>query len=299
PSQLVSLQSPSHVGTDGVSHFNQLVLYAGYTQIKQAFNGANSHYNSLQLELRGQLTHDLQMQAAYTYAKSIDPSTGNGGNGFDLNAVTNPYAGWRYDVGPSVFDRTNVAFVNFMYDIPLLRNSSNHFAKTLIGGWSLSAIVSMESGLPYNVTESANNVASIFPGGGGDVSNRPDLTGAISYPKSKVLSPTGKVTGIQWVNTGAFTAPAPGTWGNLPFNALRGPGRDNWNLSLFKSFLLSESRGSSFEFRVDAFNAWNHTQFGGSGQNGGFHTGYDGGQGGQITSAFDPRTLQLGAKVTF
>jgi len=300
PSQLVSLQtSANHVGTDGVSHFNELVPYAGYTQIKQAFNGANSHYNSLQLELRGQVTRDLQMQVAYTYAKSIDPSTGNGGNGFDLNAVTNPYAGWRYDVGPSVFDRTHVAFVNFMYDIPLLRNSSNHFAKTLIGGWSLSAIVSMESGLPYNVTESANNVASIFPGGGGDVSNRPDLTGAISYPKSKVLSPTGKVTGIQWVNTGAFTAPAPGTWGNLPFNALRGPGRDNWNLSLFKSFLLSESRGSSFEFRVDAFNAWNHTQFGGSGQNGGFHTGYDGGQGGQITSAFDPRTLQLGAKLTF
>ena len=68
---------------------------------------------------------------------------------------------------------------------------------------------------------------------------------------------------------------------------------------LFKQFVFSESRGSAFEFRVDAFNAWNHTQFGGAGQNGGFHTGFDGGQAGQITSAFDPRTLQLGAKLIF
>jgi hypothetical protein len=297
PSQLASLTSTaSHVGTDGVSHFNELVPFKGFTQLRQAFNGANSHYNSLQVELHGNLQRDLQVQVAYTYAKAIDPANGSTGNGWDLNSVTNPYAGWRYDVGPSALDRANVAFINFVYDIPLLRNSPNRVLKTMVGGWSLSGIVSMQSGAPLNMTVSGNNVASLFTGG---VGNRPDLTGTISYPKSKVLSSAGQVTGIQWTNVSAFTAPAAGAWGNLPFDALRGPGRNNWNLSLFKQFVFSESRGSAFEFRVDAFNAWNHTQFGGAGQNGGFHTGFDGGQAGQVTSAFDPRTLQLGAKLIF
>lgn len=295
PSQLASLVNTGS-GTTGLS-FNELLPYKGYRMLRQAFNGANSHYNSLQLELRGQVTRDLQLQAAYTLARAIDPATGAEGNGFDLNSVSNPYEGWQYDVGPSALDRTNVAFVNFIYDIPLLKNSSNRPLKTMLGGWSLSGIVSMVSGIPYNVTVSGNNVTSLFSGSE-TLRNRPDKVGPIRYPKSKVVS-GGQVTGIQWVDTSAFAAPAAGTWGNLPFNALRGPGRHNWNLSLFKRFVFSESRGSAFEFRADAFNAWNHTQFGGAGQNGGFHTGFDGGQAGQITSAADARTFQLGGRLIF
>jgi len=79
----------------------------------------------------------------------------------------------------------------------------------------------------------------------------------------------------------------------LGHNALRGPGRDNWNISLFKSFTLSESRGSRLEFRVETFNTWNHTQF-----NGIDNTLADGNFG-QVTSAFDPRILQLGGKIYF
>jgi len=71
----------------------------------------------------------LTLQTAYTYAKAIDPTTG-GGNNFDLDNVSNPYAGWKYDNGPSIFDRTNVAFVNFVYDIPFLKNSDNHLMKS-------------------------------------------------------------------------------------------------------------------------------------------------------------------------
>jgi hypothetical protein len=296
-SQLTSLQN-NGVGTDGVTAFNGLVPFQGYTSIKQAFNGGNSHYNSLQAELRGKVTRDLQLQAAYTLSRSIDPTTGNGGNGFDLNYVTNPYLGWKYDVGPSVFDRTHVALINFIYDIPIARNSSSHLMKTVVGGWQLSGIVTMESGTPYNLAVNSGTVASIFPGG--DVANRPNLTGSISYPKTPVVDPKSfQVTGIQWVNAAAFQAPAPGTWGNLGFDALRGPGRDDWNLSLFKSFVISESRGSRFEFRADAFNAWNHTQFGGGGQNGGFSNNLTAGNFGQITSAFDAREFQLGAKLIF
>ena len=278
--------------------FNGLVPFQGYTSIKNAFNDENSHYNSLQVEVHGQATRDLYLQAAYTLSKAIDPGTGAGGNGWDLNYVTNPYQSWQYDIGPSVFDRRNIFFVNFVYEIPLLRNSSNRALKTLVGGWQLSGIVSAESGAPLNLALNGTNVASVFPGG--DVANRPNLVGKISYPKTKVIDPnTGKVTGIQWADPSAFQFPDPGTWGNLGFNALRGPGRDNWNLSLFKQFILSESRGSRIEFRAESFNTWNHTQFGGSGQNGGFSNNFGAGNQLQITSAFDPRVFQLGLKVIY
>lgn len=277
--------------------FNGQVPYQGYNSIKLAFNGGNSHYNSWQTEAHGQVTHDLTLQAAYTLSRAIDPTTGNGGNGWDLDYITNPYAGWQYDVGPSVLDRTSVFFVNFVYDIPLLKNSSNHLLKTVVGGWQLSGIVTAESGAPYNLGVNGHNVASIFPGG--DVANRPDLSGSISYPKTPVFGSHGNVTGLQWVNPSGFATPATGAWGNLGFDALRGPGRDNWNLSLFKRFIVSESRGSEFQFRAESFNTWNHTQFGGAGQNGGFSNNFGAGNFGQITNAFDPRVFQLGAKLIF
>ncbi len=280
----------------GTAPFNGLIPYPGYTSIKQAFNGANSHYNSMQAELHGQVTRDLNLQVAYTLSRAIDPSTGSSGNGWDLDYVTNPYQSWRYDVGPSVLDRTSVAFVNFVYDIPLLKNSSNRLLKTTLGGWELSGIITMESGAPYNLGVNGHNVNSIFPAG--DVGVRPDLTGSVSYPKT-VVSSSGRPTGIQWVNPAAFSAPAAGTWGNLGFDALRGPGRDNWNLALFKRFVISESRGSEFQFRAESFNTWNHTQFGGSGQNGAFSNNQGAGNFGQITNAFDPRVFQFGAKLIF
>jgi hypothetical protein len=284
-------------GGTSATPFNGLVPYQGFTQIKQAFNEANSHYNSLQTELRGHVTRDLTLQAAYTLSRAIDPSTGSSGNGWDLDAISNPYQGWQYDVGPSVFDRTNIAFVNFVYDIPFLKDSSNHLLRTAVGGWELSGIVTLESGAPYNLGINGQNVASVFPGG--DVANRPDVSGSISYPKTKVTGSNGQVTGVQWVNPSVFSSPAPGTWGNLGFDGLRGPGRDNWNLALFKNFVISESRGSAFQFRAESFNTWNHTQFGGAGQNGGFSNNFGAGNFGQVTSAFDPRVFQLGAKLIF
>ena len=79
----------------------------------------------------------------------------------------------------------------------------------------------------------------------------------------------------------------------MPHNDLRGPGRDNWNLSLFKRFSLWESRGSFLELRLETFNTWNHTQFNQ------VDTGLGDSRFGQVTSAFDPRILQLGGKIYF
>jgi len=297
--QLASLAT-TKAGTNGVP-FNGLVQYPGFNTILLNFTGSNSHYNGLQTEIHGRMTRDLQLQAAYTYSQAIDPTTGNlgGGDSFDLDHVSNPYVGWRYDIGPSPFDRRHVAFVNFVYDIPVFKNSSNHLLKSTIGGWELSGIVVAQSGAPLNIgcnstcgpSSLPSSTANIFPGG--DVLSRPNIVGPIRYPK----------TVDEWFDPSAFGAPAPGTWGNLGFDALRGPGRQNWNLSLFKEFVINEDRGSRVEFRAESFNTWNHTQFGGPGQGGtntaGIITDLGSSNFGAVTSAWDPRVFQLGLKVIY
>ena len=268
----------------GAPSINTFYNFLGYTGLRLAQNEANGSYNSLQVDLRTNIKHEFQLQFGYTYAKSIDSTTSNG-SGADLNNVTNPYVGWRYDIGPSVFDRTHVAFANFVYDIPFLKNSNNHLLKTFIGGWEISGIVTAESGAPLNMGLNGTNVSSIIPNSG----NRPDLIGQVRYPQQV----------NQWFDTSAFAAPALGTYGSLGHNAVRGPGRDNWNLSLFKAFAINEKRGSRFELRADAFNAWNHTQFKGDYNNGGISTNFGASNFGSVTAAFDPRAFQLGAKLVF
>jgi hypothetical protein len=253
------------------------LAYPGFASLLQANNEADGNYNALQASLNGQVTKDLQAQFAYTWSKAMDPSTG-GDNG-DLATVSNPYAGWKFDYGPSQFDRTNIFLSEFVYDIPLFRHNDNRFIKTVVGGWTVSGIVTIESGLPIDIGLGGPQGSNGIP----DASNRPDAVGAVAYPH----------TVSQWFNPAAFTTPAVGAWGNVGFDSVRGPGRDNWNISLFKSFLLNESRGSRLEFRAESFNTWNHTQFNGTSDtlsNSNF---------GQVTTAFDPRVFQLGLKLFF
>jgi hypothetical protein len=239
---------------NGNSNYNKLVKYPGFNSIRMSRNDQSSHYNSLQTEVHSQVGRDLTLQAAYTLSRAYDPATNSNGVG-DLTTVSNPYS-TTYNDGPSGLDRTHNAFVNFVYDIPFLRNNSSRLLKSTVGGWQVSGIITVVTGAPLNITEggiaydpgsNTGNVASKLQ----NATNRPNLSGSISYPK----------TVNEWFNPTAFTRTAAGEFGDLPFNSVRGPGRQNWNLALFKSFVLNEERGSRIELRAEAFNVWNHTQF--------------------------------------
>jgi Carboxypeptidase regulatory-like domain len=278
---------PAEVKAGALDNTN--VTYPGFGGIRLAYDGGNAKYNSLQTSLTGTIHRDLHLQVAYTLAKAED-STTSVGSGGDLNNATNPYQGWKYDFGPSEFDRRNVFFTNFVYDIPLFRDNASHLVRSTVGGWQLSAIITEETGAPLNLGVSGTTASSII----GNTGVRPNLTGAISYPK----------TVASWFNTAAFSAPActlGGTgadcYGNAPFDALRGPGRDNFDLSLKKIFAFTER--FKMEFRADAFNAWNHTQFHGDDNNGGIGLNQGSGNFGQVTSAFDGRQFQLGLKFMY
>ncbi len=272
-----SLASLSTLG--GSIPYNLALSYPGYSSILLYENAENGHYNSLQINLHSQIKRDLTLQFAYTLSRAIDPATatngGSGSGGGDLYTLSDPYSR-AYDNGPSPLDRTNIALVNFIYDIPLFRNSQSKLAKSVAGGWEVSGIVTMESGLPLNITENGSESSN----GLSNATNRPDFSGSISYPG----------TIAQYFSTSGFSNPAVGAWGNLGKGVVRGPGRDNWNLSLFKSFLLNESRNSRIELRVETFNTWNHTEFQA------VSTGFGASNFGQVTSTWDPRVFQLGGK---
>jgi len=278
--------------------YNNFVQFPGFNQIRLSEDVQNSHYNGLQTSIHSQLKSDLTFEAGYTLSRAIDPATS--GNGVsDLNNVSNPYS-YTYDSGPSGLDRTSIFYLNWVYDIPLLKNSSNRVLKSTLGGWQVSGIVSAVSGAPINISEGGiqncaqgvnndpvkcagslngtGNISSIIP----NANNRPNVSGSISTPH----------TVNSWFGTSAFSPTLAGEWGNMPFNGVRGPGRDNWNLSLFKSFAFNE-RGSRLEFRAEFFNVWNHTQF-----NNVSNT-FTNGDFGQVTSAHDPRTLQFGLKLYY
>jgi Carboxypeptidase regulatory-like domain/TonB-dependent Receptor Plug Domain len=271
-------------GTAG--SYNSLVPFLGFHSIKQSETVQNGHYNSLQAEFRSQMTRDLSLQAAYTLSKAEDPATGNN-NVQDLNAVSNPYS-YTYDNGPSNLDRRHIAFVNFIYEVPFLKNSSNKLLKSTVGGWQVSGIVSIQSGNPINITEGGisydpvagtGNITNTLP----NSNNRPNVNGSVRTPH----------TVNSWFDTSAFSDTAAGLFGNFPRNSVYGPGRQNWNLAFFKSFVFSEDRGSRLELRAETFNTFNHTQFKDVSNT------FSASNFGAVTTAHDPREIQLGVKLIF
>ena len=263
--------------------FNNVNPYPGYAAIQVYANAANSSYHSLQASVNSRLRSDLMFQVAYTYSKALDSSSGNGSGG-DLQNLQNPYSR-QYGWGPAWFNRGQVFNANFVYDVPFLRNAKNRALRIGLGGWQFSGFITAQSGLPLNITLGGAQGSNGLPNGanGATGTNRPNVTGQNSYPR----------TLNQWFNTSIFSAPAGGQWGNGGYDSLYGPGRFNVNFSIFKTFQISEKRGSSIELRGECFNVFNHTQF----QN--VSTSFSASNFGQVTSAFDPRVFQLGAKARF
>jgi hypothetical protein len=286
-----SLLAPYVNNVSGIAPYNSILPFLGFKSIKEAQNSANSDYNSLQVAMRGSfLNNDLTYQVGYTYSHANDSfnsgaSPSAGGSAGDLYNVSNPYLGWKYDMGPSAFDRRNVFFTNFVYQIPLLKNSQNRLLKTTLGGWEISGIVTASSGAPLNIGLNGQNVSSIVP----NTANRPDQIASGGDPH----------TVNAWFNINNYASPAPGTWGNAPRDSVRGPGRQNWNLSFFKNFVFNETRGSNLQFRAEFFNIWNHTQFQGDTLNGGISTNLGASNFGHVTAAYDPRIIQLALKLNF
>jgi hypothetical protein len=243
--------------------------YLGWGGINMVNNGGNSNYNGLQASLRATAWKHLTFNGSYTYSHALDIIDGQLFN--NIENPNNPH----YSYGTAGYDRRHIAVFSFVYDVPIFQNSGR-FAKAMLGGWTIAGVAMMQSGTPLNVNAGNDNL-----GLGGNTTNHADLVGPISYPH----------TFQHWFTGSAFAQPAALTWGDAGRNTVKGPGRDNWNMSLYKTFQFTERAG--LELRFDSFNTWNHTQFTG------VDTGLFSGTFGKVNATADPRVFQLGGKIFF
>ena len=267
--------------------------FLGHGDITRRENRASSTYHGLQLSAR-KVAGALQFSFAYTYSHAID----DGSDGLD--PIIDTYHP-RFNRGSSGFDVRHLLTASYVYDLPFFRGSG--LAHTLLGGWEYSGIINYQSGSPFNVVSSVDN-AGVANGTFGSTSY-PDVIGD---PNSNIPNaPSGTGFGPFQYNPAVFVEPRGLTFGNVGRNRLTNPHTTNFDMALFKHFPIHESIG--LEFRAEAFNIFNHTQFGylggSSGSAGGVSAissftntlGADGFL--QPNAAHNARILQLGLKLIF
>lgn len=250
-----------------------------FGQIRTISNDLISNYHHLAVTVHQRMFHGIQFDASYTWAHALDVTSDSNNGG----APMNPY-NWRLDYGNAPFDLRHRFVGTFIYAVPFVK-TSNPILTAAFGGWQLNAIVSVQGGLPFNLsmnTDAANTSAQ--------GPQRPDLLKKPVYDCG-----AGRLLGC--IDKSAFAVPgniAQGifAYGNAGKNILRGPGQSNTDLSIFKIFPIRERL--RFTFRAEAFNVWNHPSFSNPAAN------IEAATFGNITTtSVGARVMQFGGKLSF
>jgi hypothetical protein len=254
-------------------------LYGMYGATTAQRTIGNSNYNALQTNLRyaGKRSTFL---VAYTYAKSIDQAS-------NIGEQLNPFNP-RLSRAISSWDMRHNFVATYTYDLPFER-LFNH-ANRLTDGWSVSGTTRFASGFPVTLYDDSDN--SLLGTLGNGVNN--SLLDTPQFTPGPLEINTNPRNGKPEFNTALFATETLGQLGNSSRRFFYGPGINNFDLQLTKNLRLTESK--SLDFRVEAFNAFNHAQFYGAGA-------VDGEVNdpsfGEVESAAEPRLIQVAAKFTF
>ena len=239
----------------------------------------NSDYNALQVIVRHTAGRS-ELLAGYTFSKSQDQSSNLGEEVNPLNPALSKAL--------SAFDVKHNFVISYTYQFPFERlfRATNRWTE----GWEISGITHFSTGLPVTlVNYGDNSLLGAEPNGVNNYGvDEPDYTGA---PLNLNSNPRN---GQPYFNTAAFPENALGSPGNAKRRFFYGPGMDNYDMALLKNLRLTESK--SLQFRVEAFNIFNHAQFFGPLSVDG---NIDSSTFGNVISAAPPRLLQLGFKFLF
>ena len=244
-------------------NLDSLRPYKGYNSIRETDNVASSRYNSLQVAWNRRFSRGLLFGVAYTFGKSMD----DGSNQRDIIPDTyNAHNLW----GPSEFDRRHIFITNFLYELPFFRAQTNLIGK-IAGGWQLSGIFQASSGTPCSIGASTDYAKVGQDGSMCGVGQYWALNGPINYLNQ--MAHNGSADPNLWFQTttsgGQLIASPPAINTFVLQNGVRdsvyGPGFNNWNLGLYKKFAINERTG--FQFRAEAFDAFNHPNWGGPSDN--------------------------------
>lgn len=310
---------------------NSLRQFApGIGQIYSLQNVANSAYNALQMTLK-RTKGPLTLGISYSYSHSIDDSSDRSDttlvNSFDL----------RQNRGSSDFDQRHLLNVDYIYQLPIGKlfdaiadgwsevggsKATHDFDKahpTLLKGWELSGITIYSSGTPFSVINggSSNGISSLDNAGVANGVGAGSYADVVANPGRAPIVPNGNGTfGPLIGNPNEFVAPQGLTFGDAGRNSLNNPSRLNFDTALLKNVKIKERY--SLQFRAEAFNVFNHTQFriydpsnignpgnnvincyGGADNSAGDSSCLAGSSFLHPVDAHRPRTIQLGVKFFF
>lgn len=301
----------------GFLNGNQINPSAGFkrpfgnwpSDITEALNEFYSHYDALQVRYEQRFVAGLTLLNSFTWSHALDNASAsleaNTPSPQDANNIAADYGQSDYNLPIS-----NVT--SLVYELPVghgrhFLSHSNAVTDSVLGGWQISGINTMQAGTPFNVGYTPNSANAVSPQISatyrGANEYRPNVVpGQPTIKKTKLSSGF-----IQYINLNAFTLPntnVPGTKTLAsPFgNAARNPGRTpafyQTDLALNKKF-STPIESLKVEFRTEAYNIFNHTNLYLPGSGLGGTLGGNPTTGGQITSTFEPRILQFGLKILY
>ena len=242
-------------------------------------------YHSLQVSMQRRLTHNLMLNGFYVWSHSFQ-SANESAVGI---AYAQDFANLWEERGPTDNDRRSMASISGIWNLDYYRGGSS-FLREISNGWTLSSVITLYSGVPVNIVtgsnknfDSANN-------------NRPNL---VSGQTAFLNSHRNRfVAANEWFNTAAFVANGPGLGigpygadGDTPRDYLRAPGYRDIDLGIFRDIKFGER--FTLQVRGEATNAFNMVSLSAPTAN------LASTLNGHITSAYSPRLIQLGARLTF
>ncbi|HMG85043.1 MAG TPA: TonB-dependent receptor [Terracidiphilus sp.] len=273
---------------------NAIRPYLGYGYMHDRAPLFTNNYNSLQVSLSHRSSRGLTVGVAYTWSKDLTTNSNDRGT-----SATSSYDFTR-DYGPSSTNTPQILEVNYIYELPFFK-AQHGFEGHILGGWEISGVSSFVSGSSFTVTQQVDPFACIVtagvcaagsaPGTGinglgfiqnGDIAIRPNQTGKIQKTKTRA----------EWFSRSSFAeANATGNFGNERVGSLLGPGVQKWDIATMKNVNIGDHL--RFQLRGEYFNAFNHTNFSA------VDSSLEDGSFGQVTTAHEPRIIQIGAKLNF
>jgi hypothetical protein len=228
----------------------------GYSIINLNERAGSSRYNSLQVFVNRRVDrYGLQLQAAYTYSRSISDANNQDSEGH-ANPIQDAYHP-ELDKAVATQNQPQSLSLNYLWSVPFFRKTQGWKGQVL-DGWELVGINTFRTGLPLRICEDRDIDGTLS-----EACQRPNLVGNPRLSKSvRTLD--------RFFNTSAYVLQQPGTFGNAGLNMFTGPGINNWDFSILKNFrvpwfgkgsnsLAGES--ANLQFRAEFFNLFNHTQF--------------------------------------
>ena len=224
--------------------------FPGWDTIDGIGYGANSNYNALQVSAR-RTANNLELTLAYTYSHAIDDESDR----YDSNFVDS--YNLKANRASSNLDQRHILNFSYIYTLPALAQH-NFITRTALGGWEWSGITQIQTGSPFSIV-SGNYYDNAGVANGEGTGAYMDRAPGVS--KTHITGPTTipPIYGPLLFNPSAYNAPRGLTFGNTGRNYLYGPRTTNFDMGIFKHFPIHENITS--EFRLEAFNVFNHSQF--------------------------------------